>query len=635
MTDETDEDDPNDDDRNDESDDEKTFEEQRERIDAPIRRLFATYGRKHWVPLTVGFVASLAAHLLTLVPPYVLGIAVDSVFLQNRPFALPLFPDAWEPATRTAQFWLAAGLIVATFAGGAVGAWVKGWGLNEFAQTIQHEIRRDTYDAMQRLDLGFFAEKQTGELMSILNNDVNRLEQFLNGGLNVATMIGTTVIGVTAILLHVNSQLALVTLATVPVVAVFTHKFVQIIQPKYAKVRSTVGKLNSRLENNLGGIEVIKATSTESYEYDRVADSSREYYDTNWDAIKTRITFFPGLQLSSGMGFVLTFVIGGLWVFNGPPLFFSGTLSPGDFVTFIVLSQRFIWPLAQFGQLINMYQEAVASAERVFGLMDEPNDLETADDAPDLTVTEGAVEYDDVTFGYDEETVVEDVSFEIGGGQTLALVGPTGAGKSTLLKLLLRLYDVDEGAIRADGQDVTEVSPSSLREEVGYVSQETFLFAGTVAENVAYGSFDASREEVVEAAKAAQAHEFIEDLPEGYDTEVGERGVKLSGGQRQRVGIARVLLQDPAMLILDEATSDVDTETELRIQESLDALLADRTVLAIAHRLSTIKDAETILVLEDGRVVERGSHEELLDGDGLYADLWGVQAGMLEEIPAR
>ena len=616
----------------DQSDD--TFDSQRDRVDAPIRRLFATYGRNHWVPLAVGVVASLAAHLLSLVPPYVLGIAVDTVFLQNRPFSLPMLPSAWEPVDRTSQFWLSTAIIIATFAGGAVGGWVKGWGLNEFAQSIQHEVRIDTYDAMQRLDLGFFAEKQTGELMSILNNDVNRLEQFLNGGLNVMTMIGVTVVGVTGILAFINWQLALVTLATVPVVAVFTHKFVQTIQPKYAEVRSAVGRLNSRLENNLGGIEVIKASSTEDYEFDRVASTSQEYYDTNWDAIRTRIAFFPGLQLSSGLGFVLTFIVGGLWVFGGPPLFFSGALSPGEFVTFIVLSQRSVWPLAQFGQLINMYQQAIASAERVFGLMDEPSALDT-DDASDLAIAEGTVEYEDVTFCYDEESVVEDVSFEVTGGETLALVGPTGAGKSTILKLLLRLYDVNEGAIRIDGENVRDVSLASLREEIGYVSQETFLFAGTVAENIAYGSFEATREEVIEAAKAAQAHEFIEDLPDDYDTEVGERGVKLSGGQRQRVGIARILLQDPAVLILDEATSDVDTETELRIQESLDALLAERTVLAIAHRLSTIKDADTILVLEDGRVVERGPHEELLEADGLYADLWGVQAGMLEDIPAR
>ncbi|MCO8246179.1 MULTISPECIES: ABC transporter ATP-binding protein [unclassified Haladaptatus] len=622
----------------DNTDEDEKFSEQRDRVDSPIRRLFGTYGREHWFPLSVGIVASLAAHLLSLLPPVLLGIALDAIFpVQNpQPYRLPLIPQSWIPTDHFAQLWFTVGLITLSFIGSALGGLAKGWGLNEFAQSIQHEVRSDTYDAMQRLDLGFFAEKQTGELMSILNNDVNRLEQFLNGGLNVMTQIGITVVGVTVILASKNFQLALVTLVTVPLVALFTYKFVQIIQPKYSEVRSTVGRLNARLENNLGGIEVIKASSAEDYEFDRVTDSSREYYDTNWDAIRTRITFFPGLELSAGFGFILTFAVGGLWVLGGAPFVFSGDLSPGAFVTFIVLSQRFIWPLAQFGQLINMYQQAVASSERIFGLMDEPSALETDDDAPAIDVSEGVVEYEDVTFGYDdEETVIEDVSLEVGGGETLALVGPTGAGKSTILKLLLRLYDVNDGTIRLDGQDITEVSLSSLRESVGYVSQETFLFAGTVGENIAYGTFDATRAEVIEAAKAAQAHEFIEELPDGYDTEVGERGVKLSGGQRQRVGIARILLQNPAVLILDEATSDVDTETELRIQQSLDALLADRTVLAIAHRLSTIKNAETILVLEDGRVVERGTHGELLAEDGLYADLWGVQAGMLEEIPAR
>jgi ATP-binding cassette subfamily B protein len=281
-----------------------------------------------------------------------------------------------------------------------------------------------------------------------------------------------------------------------------------------------------------------------------------------------------------------------------------------------------------------MYQRAYASAARIFGLMDEPARITEDPEAEDLVVDEGRVVYDDVTFGYDdEETIIEDVSFTVDGGDTLALVGPTGAGKSTVLKLLLRMYDVDEGSIEVDGTDLRDVTIPSLRRSVGYVSQDTFMFYGTVEENIRYGTFGATHEAVVDAAKAAEAHEFITNLPDGYDTEIGERGVKLSGGQRQRLSIARAVLRDPEILILDEATSDVDTETEMLIQRSLDRLTANRTTFSIAHRLSTIKDADGIVVLEDGRIVERGTHGDLLENDDLYAHLWGVQAGEIDELP--
>jgi len=290
--------------------------------------------------------------------------------------------------------------------------------------------------------------------------------------------------------------------------------------------------------------------------------------------------------------------------------------------------------MAQFGQIINMYQRAYASSERIFGLMDTPSRIVEDPDAEPLEVTDGHVEFDDVTFGYDdEETIVEDISFEVAGGDTVALVGPTGAGKSTVMKLLLRMYDVDDGAIEIDGTDLRDATIPSLRQAMGYVSQETFLFYGTVRENIEYGTFDAEKEAVVKAAKMAEAHRFIQNLPEGYDTKVGERGVKLSGGQRQRIALARAILKDPEILVLDEATSDVDTETEMLIQRSLNELTADRTTFAIAHRLSTIKDAEQIVVIEDGRIVERGTHADLLAEDGLYAKLWAVQAGEIDELP--
>ncbi len=640
------------------------FEDQRDQVESPMRRLLFEYGRPYWFSVTVGLISSVLARALDLLPALLLAVAIDAifgdaVFAEQVPFVI--LPEAWLPATADGQFRFVAIAIAASFVFGALFHWLRNWGFNAFSQDIQHDVRTATYDKMQRLDMEFFASKQTGEMMSVLSNDVNQLERFLNEGMNSATRLIVMVVGISALLFWLNPQLALVSLAPVPLIAGFTYIFVKKIQPKYAAVRSSVGKVNSRLENNLGGIGVIKSSNTETYESDRVEDVSRKYYDTNWEAIWLRIRFFPALQLISGIGFVLTFAVGGYWIFTGSgPGPFTGTLQTGTFVAFILYTQQLVWPMAQFGQVINMYQRAAASSERIFGLMDEEGRIEREKGAEVIEVSKGAVEYDNVSFTYEnhgvsrtadenesqssddqrdvrdddtDDKIIDGISFDVDGGETVALVGPTGAGKSTVLKLLLRLYDVDEGAIRIDGQDIREVSLSSLRQSMGYVGQESFLFYGSVEENITYGSFDASREEIVTAAKAAEAHEFIQNLPDGYDTMVGERGVKLSGGQRQRVAIARAVLKDPDILVLDEATSDVDTETEMLIQRSIDELTEDRTTFAIAHRLSTIKDADQILVLEDGRIVERGSHEQLLGNDGLYSHLWGVQAGEIDELP--
>ncbi|MDS0260845.1 ABC transporter ATP-binding protein/permease [Haloarcula sp. S1CR25-12] len=614
--------------------DDDVFEDARDRVDRPMWRLFTEYGRDQRLAFVVGLVSSVFARMLDLLPPLLLALAIDAVIESNTSYNLLFVPDAWIPGGTTGQLWLTAGLIAASFGFGAVFHYARNWGWNKFAQHVQHSVRTETYETMQRLNMEFFADKQTGEMMSVLSNDVNRLEKFLNDGLNSSSRLVIMVLGIAAYLFYINWQLALVALLPVPIIAVFTKWFIETIQPKYAEVRGSVGSLNSRLENNLSGIQIIKTATTEEYEADRVEDSSQDYLDANWDAIGTRITFFPGLRLVSGLGFVVTFVLGGLIVVGQAPGFFTLELTTGGFVAFIIYTQRFVWPMAQFGQVINMYQRAYASAERVFGLMETPGRLAEADEAPPLSVTEGTVEYDGVSFGYGEDDpVLDDVSFEVAGGDTVALVGPTGAGKSTVMKLLLRMYDPDSGTVRIDDQDLREVQIPSVRRAIGYVSQETFLFYGTVRDNIAYGSFDATDAEIRAAAEAAEADQFIRNLPEGYETMVGERGVKLSGGQRQRIAIARAMLKEPDILVLDEATSDVDTETEMLIQRSLDELTADRTTFAIAHRLSTIRDADVILVLEDGRVVERGSHDDLLAEDGLYANLWAVQAGEIDELP--
>ena len=609
------------------------LEAAQEAVTQPLVRLTRRYGVDEWGWLAVGLLTSALAYGTVLVTPIVLGTTIDALFTGESAYRLPLVPTAWLPTEPTAQFWLSAAIVGAALGGGAVLQWVRGVSMNYFAHGVMYAIRVDAYEKMQRLDMTFFDNKETGEIMSILNNDTSNLEVFFDNALGDTVRIGVIVVGVTVALLYTNAQLALVTLGAVPLLVGFTWWFIRVIEPRYSAHRSVIGDLNTRIENGLSGIELVKTATTEDYENERVRGVSREVFDTQMDVLRLSYFYRPGMELLTGAALVATFVIGGLWVFSGPTLFFSGELTTGDFVVFMLLTQRLTGPMAQLSNIVDWYENAKASGKRICGLQDIAVHIEDNPDAVELDDVDGRVTFDDVRFSYEDDTTVLDgIDFTVDPGETVALVGATGAGKSTVAKLLLRLYDVDDGTVSIDGHDVRDLRMADLREAIGYVSQDTFLFDGTVAENIRYGRFDATDEEVRAAAEAAMAHDFITDLSDGYETRVGERGVKLSGGQRQRIAIARVVLQDPEILLFDEATASVDTETEYLIQRSLARLTDDRTTLAIAHRLSTIKDADTILVLDDGRIVERGDHEALLEGDGIYATLWGVQAGDIDDI---
>ncbi|GCF15855.1 multidrug ABC transporter ATP-binding protein [Haloarcula mannanilytica] len=616
-------------------DSEYRLEQYRDVIEWPLLRLFTqfSHSRRGW--FSVGLLAGLFERAASLVPPFILGVAIDAVFTDSIPYELPLVPAGAVPPTRVGQLWFSFGIIFGCYLLTSLLATVRMLTVDYFTHHLMHVVRTATYDKIQRLDVRFFDGHEKGELMSILNNDISNFEQFFDDALTRAVRIGTVLAGSTAILLYLNWQLAVVTLGAVPLLTVFTLWFMRRVEPIYDAIRSSVGGMNTRLENNLGGITLIKTMTTEAYESGRVRAVSARYFETNWERIKLNTLYHPGSNLITNLSFAATFLIGGYWVVVGPPPLFSGSLTVGSLVTFLFMSQRFTGPLKQIAVIIEQYENARASGKRVVGLMDMPVAIEDLPDATELTAVAGHVEYDDVCFGYepDEEYVLNGISFDIDPGETVAFVGPTGAGKSTVVRLLMRMYETDEGSVSVDGHDVRDVTLSSLRDTIGYVSQEHYLFGGTVKENITYGTFDASDADVVAAAKAAQAHQFITELPDGYETAVGEEGVKLSGGQRQRIALARVVLSEPEILVLDEATSDVDTETEMLIQRSLDEITVDRTTVVIAHRLSTIRDADTIFVLDDGEIAERGSHEALLDEDGLYANLWKVQAGEISDLP--
>jgi len=611
----------------------EAIEQAREDIDHPLWELFMRFGEGNRRWFIVGVLASIGSRFFSLIPPVFLGVAIDAIF-GEQPFTLPFVPTAWLPNSEMEQFWFAVAGMAIAMVGQAILIFVRASSLNLFSHRVKHEARTATYQQMQRLDMDFFNEVQTGELISILSNDTNRLEQFLDSMMGEMIQLIVLMGGTAVILVYLNPQLAMVTLLVIPFSAVFSLWYMRLAEERYADIRESVGDLNSRLENNLNGIQVIKASNTEDYEDQRVEDHSYRYFRLDWLALRLSFVYRPGLRVLTSLAFIATFIVGGIWIVEGEaPGPLTGELTVGTLVTFLLLTQRLVNPLAQMSNVIERYEDAKASTKRILGLMNLPVTIRDNPDAIALEDVEGRVEYDDVTFGYEEEVVLDGIDFEAEPGETVGLVGPTGAGKTTVVKLLLRLYDVDDGAVKVDGHDVRDVTLASLRGSMGYVGQDNFLFDGTIEENVRYGQFGATREEVVEACKLAEAHEFIQNMPEDYDTDIGERGVKLSGGQRQRVAVARTILQRPEIMIFDEATSAVDTETEMLIQRSIDELAADRTTFIIAHRLSTVRDADTILVLDQGEIVERGNHEDLLESDGLYANLWRVQAGEIQDLP--
>ncbi len=561
-----------------------------------------------------GIIYSILNKIFDLAPPVLIGIAIDIVVEGSDSFIGNLgYSDRRQQLIILAVLTFIIWGLESAFDYIAAVTW------RNISQDIEHSLRTDAFNNVLGLDLAFFENKSSGRLMAILNDDVNQLETFLDNGANRLVQTATTVLVIGGTFLYISPLVAVFAFIPIPIIIFGSLRFTNRIAERYTKIRNDIENLNANLSNSITGILTVKSFNREKKESERITLSSNEVKSANYHAIRLSAAFIPIIRIAILFGFTATLLIGGF-------LALDGEIKVATYSVMLFITQRLLWPLTELGVIFDSYQKAMASFRRIINLK---NTSPTIDNGiKKLTSFNTKIEISNLNFEYVKNfPVLNDISIDINKGQTSAIVGSTGSGKSTLIKLILRLYDSTSGEIKFDGKNIRDLELESLRNKIGLVSQDIFLFEGTVFENIAYGNLDAKDEEVWEAARLSESDKFINLLPNKENTIVGERGQKLSGGQRQRISIARAILKNPEILILDEATSAVDNETEAAIQRSINTLKEGRTVIAIAHRLSTIRNAEIIYVLEEGKVVESGNHESLLKINGIYSKLWSVQTG--------
>ena len=584
----------------------------------PFRRLL-TYMRPHRKTVRLAAFCSVFNKFWDLAPPLLIGLAVDVVVLrEDSTLAGVGLVDPWHQLVA---------LSVLTF---------LIWGLESLfeyfygvlwrnlAQTVQHELRLDTFDHVQQQGMAWFDERQKGDILAILNDDINQLERFLDKGANDLLQVSTTVVVVGAVFLAISWEVALFAVLPIPLIVWGSFRYQRSLEPRYAKVRNAAGQMNALLENDLSGMSTVQSFTAEANEYRRVETLSNAYRDANRDAIRLSAAFTPLIRMAILVGFTATLLLGGWFTLEG-------TMAVGAYSVLVFMTQRLLWPLTRLGETFDLYQRAMASSTRVLDVLASPIELHQGEFVPEGEEASSPLSFESLTFGYaGRDVLFNELSLDFEPGKTTGVVGSTGAGKTTLIRLLLRFAEPQSGHVSWCSHPLEEWNLNALRSSIALVDQHITLFPTTIMENIRYGKPEATDEEVINAAEVAEASAFVSSLPEGWDTMVGEGGHRLSGGQRQRVAIARAVLKDAPLLILDEATSAVDNETEAALQRSIHRISRNRTTIVIAHRLSTVRHADRIVVLEEGKVVEDGTHEGLVGQNGVYARLWSVQTGIAQ-----
>ena len=583
-----------------------------------IKRLMHYLKPREFQIIMVFLMAALST-VFAILSPKIMGKALTKLFDGIIAKHMALKINKPVPAIDYAYITRILIILILLYAASALFSYVQQYIMAGVAQNIVLQIRKDINDKLSRLPLKFFDSHTHGEILSRVTNDVDNIASTLQQSLTQLITSIVTIVGVIIMMLTISPLMTLIAFVTLPLCAIVTKQIASRSQKYFAEQQKDLGELNGHVEEMYTGHKIIKAFGHEDESIDKFNEINERLYKGSWKAQFISGIIMPLLNFINNIGYVLVCVVGGIMVTKRK-------IEIGDIQAFIQYSKQFTQPIVQTANIINILQSTVASAERVFELLDETEEIPDRPDVKELKSVEGNVKFEDVKFGYNEDSIlINDMNIDVKKGQSIAIVGPTGAGKTTIVNLLMRFYEINDGRITVDGVDIRDISRRNLRSIFGMVLQDTWLFNGTIRDNIAYGRENASEEEIIQAAKAAHADHFIRTLPEGYDTVLNEEASNISQGQKQLLTIARAILADPSILILDEATSSVDTRTEIHIQKAMDALAKGRTSFIIAHRLSTIRDADLILVMNNGDIIEKGTHKELLDKKGFYADLYNSQ----------